>query len=182
MLPPACASTRIPPALISCVLHGDAVSVLSLPPSSPRASRPPPSQIPTLCCFRFSTPRCRPPFPPVRLCGSPPCLLHCLPVHRGGPVSCNPPLPLSSPVLSLFYRATLLQRPSSGLPPQFRPSPPPAGPCGRLPLPLYSCRQLLPPIWLVRTNILEIRQAGLLRLDRWQAGPCPMGKSPVGLA
>ena len=67
-------------------------------------------------------------------------------------------------------------------PPPLRLSPHPPGSCGCSPLPLRSCPWPRPQISPVRTKMSAIGQAGLSRVCRWLAGPCPMGNAPKGLA
>ena len=155
-------------------------------PDPPSASRPPPSLCPTLRCSQRSTTRCRSPYP---LSGShidPPCLRCCLPGHSGPCDHAPPPSPSfpsrSSPVPSILRRAALPKRPCSGLPAMFFPSPPPADPCGCLLLHSHSCPRPWQPILPVRTKMSAIGRAGLLHVGWWRAGPCPVGKAPVGLA
>ena len=175
------ASTRSHPTPLSCVPHGDAVSMSLLPPRFPPgipSSYVSMSESLSLLTLHSSllasiSPSRSPRHSPLSLTLLT-CLLWWSCILRPSsavvvPCSVSVP-PRGLPQLSPFCPSSL-----------FCPSPPTAGHCDRSPRPSCSCPRPRPPISPVRTKMLEIRQAGLLCVGRWRAGPRPVGKDQVGL-
>ena len=185
-LPLARTPTCIPPASLSCVTHGNTVSVSPLPPRSPLVvpsssvssekslSLPPLHSLLSAALSHWSSLRRSPLHLLLLTCSSWPrhlrsssaVFLHLAVVLR--PFSASPcGLPHASPVF-LF--------------PLFFSPPPPEGPCGRSSRPSRFFPWPRPPILPVGMKIMAIKRAGLLHVGWWRGDLHPAGKSPIGLA